>query len=78
MHGSMLNIRLESSTGSDQEDEEVIILDIDSYETFESPRKMKGEDVSVCIRSKHDAARDIFEDLITDGYREFLKGGDDE
>lgn len=73
-----LNVKIVTSTDVARADEEVIILDIDAFKTFSPTTVMDNTDMLSAIRHTHDIARSVFENLITDNYREFLKGGNDE
>ncbi|MCU7838889.1 MAG: TIGR04255 family protein [Candidatus Thiodiazotropha sp. (ex Troendleina suluensis)] len=73
-----LNIKLESTTPASSLDEEVIILDIDAFQEFKPDVAMNDQETISVIRHMHDASRSVFENLISDGYREFLKGGENE
>lgn len=70
------NIYLENRDQFPDSGEE-LVLDIDAFRDFEEPAVIAAEDAVNFIQGGHDVARLIFENLISDSYREFLKGGDD-
>ena len=75
---SRLSVKVEASHSLNDSTEEAILLDIDAFQVMDPPVVMNGENVILSVKAMHDVARATFESLITDGYREFLKGDDNE
>ena len=71
-----LNLGLGSARSAQVPEEEVLLLDIDAFRTEEQLRGISGDQAPKEIRALHDVARGVFEEVITDHYRDFLKGAD--
>lgn len=69
--GADAGIRLESALHGD-DDNEVLIFDIDIFKTFDKSDKQPN--VNRIASQLRKAGREVFEDSITEPYREFLKG----
>lgn len=69
-----VNFILGSAVNNQNVNEEALILDIDVFFDKNSGYKSKFDDVNVSLNYLHIIARNIFEDTITQGYRNYLKG----
>jgi uncharacterized protein (TIGR04255 family) len=74
---STVRIRLESSAPADEPGEESLVLDIDAYQNYQENPQANLQRAMEAIKEKHALARSVFEELISDDYRAFLRGGDD-
>lgn len=73
-----LNIKIETASTNTEPYSESILLDIDVYDLFEPSISTKKFSLVSSIKSVHDTAYDIFESMISETYREYLKGSNDE
>ncbi len=73
-----INIHLESAESSVNPGEETLLLDIDVFELKDPTVSTLEFSIVKNIREVHEEAYGVFESLITDTYRAFLKGGSDE
>ena len=69
--GTDAGIRLESALNGGTDDE-VLVFDIDMFKTFDKADKQPN--VTRMAEQLRKAGREVFEDSITEAYREFLKG----
>ena len=73
---ALLNMSLKTVTSKHTPQEECLVLDIDTFQSYES-QKMDAALVMDQIRNLHSSGYSVFEGLITDDYRAYLVGGDD-
>lgn len=73
-----LNLKLESAVSKTRPGEEVLLLDIDAFETLDPAQGMGLTPTLSSVKRLHTVAYDAFESLITESYRAFLKGDSDE
>ncbi len=72
------SLAIQSARSKHAPEEEVLLLDTDAYLKEEDLQESDSPaDVGSHVHSAHTAARGLFEHLITDDYREFLKGEPD-
>jgi uncharacterized protein (TIGR04255 family) len=70
-----VHVKLESAESSKEPGMEILLLDIDASRLHEPSSKMQLDEVMKEIEVHHEVAYKTFEDLITDSYRGFLRGG---
>ena len=68
--GGSMTTRIEPVTRKEDKSIEAILLDFD----FAKENNLKVEDVEKYIDESHRYTKDMFEQLITDSYRDFIKG----
>lgn len=73
----LVNIKIDSATTRREAGEEIFLLDIDVYKSLDNPARMNASLMFDEIKANHDRAYGVFEDIITDNYRAFLKGDQD-
>ncbi len=67
-------IKLESGKISGRPGEEHLLLDIDAFETAASSEKVSAREILSKLSDVHDKAFSVFDSIISDNYRTFLKG----
>jgi len=71
-------IKLGSGEMEERPGEEILLLDVDCYRTLQGDTKMGHKKIMSLVREAHDGALQVFESMIADRYRAYLKGDKNE
>lgn len=71
---NLVNISVESAESTQMPGIETILLDIDAFEVIQSPTTTELPSLIDKLKELHSKGYEVFENLISDNYREFLKG----